>query len=88
MLSRKVLIIHLIAEQIKIWINQYFPKAYERSGRNVKVELEISSYATKVDLKGATEVDKFNFQTKSDLASLQAEADKTDTDKINIFLLI
>ena len=62
MLSRKVLIIHLIAGQIKKWINQYFPKAYECSGRNVKVELEISSYATKVDLKGAQRLTNLIFK--------------------------
>ena len=30
---------------------------YERSGGNVKVEIDVSNYATKADLKGATDID-------------------------------
>ena len=37
---------------------------------NVKVELDLSNYATKVDIKGATGADISNFAAKSDLASL------------------
>ena len=39
---------------------QYFPKAYERYSGNVKVELGLSNYVTKTDLKGATGVDTSN----------------------------
>ena len=41
MLSRKVMIIYLIAALIKK--SQNFPKPYERCGRNVKVELNLSN---------------------------------------------
>ena len=34
-------------------MNQYFPKPYEKSGRNIQVELDLSNYATKADLKEA-----------------------------------
>ena len=34
-------------------ISQFFPRPYEHSGGNIKVELEFSSYGTKADLKGA-----------------------------------
>ena len=33
-----------------------FPKPYERSGGNINVELDLSNYVTKADLKGGTEV--------------------------------
>ena len=52
---------------------QYFPKTFERSGENVQVELDLSNYATKSDLKGATSVDTCNLAARSDLASLKAE---------------
>ena len=32
-------------------MNWYFPKPYRSSERNVKVELDLSSYPTKVELK-------------------------------------
>ena len=43
------MIIHLIAGLIKkhcIKVNQYFPKPYRAFGGNVKVELDLPSYAT------------------------------------------
>ena len=32
-------------------MRQYCPKPYERSDGNIKVELDLSNYATKADLK-------------------------------------
>ena len=61
---------------------QYFPKPYDRFGGNVKVELDVSNYATKADLKEAIGADASNIATKSDLASLKAEIDKLDVDKL------
>ena len=43
-----------------------------------------SNYATKNNLKGAIEVDTSNLAAKSDLASLRAEVDKIDIDKLKI----
>ena len=40
-------------------MSQHFPKPYESSGGNVKVELDLFKYATKADLKGATGVDTY-----------------------------
>ena len=42
----------------------------------------MSSYATKADLKNATGVDTSKLADKSDLASLKAEVDKIDVDKL------
>ena len=33
-------------------------------GANVKFELDLSNYATKADLKGATDIDTSNFDKK------------------------
>ena len=46
-------------------MSQYFLKSYERYSGNVKVELDLSSYATKADVKGATGVDTSNLKEKS-----------------------
>ena len=63
-------------------ISQYFLKPYERFGKNIKVDLDLSNYTRKPDLKGATGVDTSNLAAKSDLASLQAEVDKINIEKI------
>ena len=62
-------------------MSQYFPP-YRYSGRNIKVELDLSSYATKTDLKNVTHVDVISFASKTNLASLKTEVDKIDVDKL------
>ena len=44
-------------------MSQYLPKS-KSLGANVKVELNLSNYATKANLKNATEVDASNFAKK------------------------
>ena len=39
---------------------QYFPKSYQHSGRNIKIELNLSNNATKADLKRAAGADTSN----------------------------
>ena len=63
-------------------MSQYFPEPYEHSGGNVKVELYLSNYATKTDLKGATGIDTSTLASKTDLASLKTKVDDLDKDKI------
>ena len=46
-----------------------------------KVELDLSNYATKTDLKNVTHVD-FSSSSKANLASLKTEVDKLDIDKL------
>ena len=62
-------------------MSEYFPKL-RPLGLNVKVELDLSNYATKADLKNATGVDTFEFAKKVDLASLKSEIDKLDIGKL------
>ena len=49
--------------------------------RRVKVELDLSNYATKADLTNAKSVDTSKFVKKDDLASLKSKVDKLDNDK-------
>ena len=48
----------------------------------VKVELDLSNYATKADLKNATGIDTSKFAVKVDLANLKFNVDKLDIDNL------
>ena len=63
-------------------MSKYFPKPYDCFGENVKVELDLSNYATKTDLKRATETDTSNLSSKLNLANLNTEVHKIDEDKL------
>ena len=51
---------------------QYFPP-YRSHGGDIKVELHLSNYATKTELKNVTHVDVTSFASKTNLASLKTE---------------
>ena len=59
----------------------YYP-LYKSSRNNVKVELDLTNYATKTDLKNITHVDVSSFASKANLAALKTEVDKIDVDKL------
>ena len=48
----------------------------------VRVELDLSNYATKTDLKNATGIGTSSFAVKVDLASLKSYVDKLGIDKL------
>ena len=48
----------------------------------MKVELDLSNYATNADLKHATGVDTSDFAKKTDLANLTFDVYKLDIDKL------
>ena len=62
-------------------ISEYFPEPKSSGGR-VKVELDLSNYATKVDLKNAAGVDTSKSAKMVDLSNLKSDIDKLDTDKL------
>ena len=59
----------------------YYPP-YKNSSNNVKVELDLTNYSTKNDLKNITHVDVSSFASKTNLAALKTEVDKIYTDKL------
>ena len=59
----------------------YYPP-YRSSRNNIKVELDLSNYATQDDVKNITHVDVSSFASKTNLAALKTEVDKIDTDKL------
>ena len=62
----------------------YFPEPKSLEDR-VKVELDLSNYATKAELKNATGVDTSKFAKKIDSADLKSNFDKLDIDKLKMF---
>ena len=62
-------------------MSQYFPKPYKPFGGDINVKIDSSNYAAKSDLKNATGVN--TSKLKLILASLKAEIDKIDLEKLN-----
>ena len=61
--------------------SQYFPP-YESSSKNIKVQLDLTNYATKDDVKNITHVDVSSYATKTNLAALKSKVDKIDVGKL------
>ena len=59
----------------------YYPP-YKSSSNNIKVELDLTNYATKDDVKNITHVDVSSYATKTNLAALKTKVDKIDVDKL------
>ena len=59
----------------------YYPP-YKSSSNNFKVELDLTNYATKTDLKNIMHTDVSSFASTTNLAALKTEVDKIDVDKI------
>ena len=62
-------------------MTQYFPP-YRSSRNNIKVELDLANYATKMYLNNITHVDVSSFANETNLAALKTEVDKIDADKL------
>ena len=62
-------------------MSQYFPNPFGSFGGNINVEVDLSSYAAKADIKNTTHVDISSFALKTNLATLKTEVDKLDIDK-------
>ena len=61
-------------------MSEHFPELKPLG--KVKVELDLSNYGTKTDLKNAAAVDTSSFAKKVDLANLKTDVDKLDIDKL------
>ena len=60
-------------------MSTYYPP-HKSSSSNIKVELDLTNYATKTDLKNITHTDVSSFASKTNLAALKTEVDKIDVD--------
>ena len=65
-------------------MSQHFPKPYEPFGGNVGVKVDLSNYATKIDIKNISHVDTSSFALKWNLESLKPEVDQLNIDELKI----
>ena len=64
-------------------MSQYSPKPFNSHfGDSIKVNIDLSNYATKTDLKNISHVDISSFALKTNLTNLKPEVDKLDFDKL------
>ena len=61
--------------------NKYFPP-YRGTSNDIKVQLDLTNYATKDDVKNIMRVDVSSYATKTNLAALKTEVDKIDIGKL------
>ena len=79
------MIIHLIVIEIKeilLYEISYFREPYSRNKSKIEVDLNLSNYARKSNLKNAASGDTSNFVKKVDLASSKSDVEKLDIDKL------
>ena len=57
-------------------MSQYFLKSLKSFAGNINLKINLSSYATKTDLKDVTHVDTSSFALKTILVSLKTEVDQ------------
>ena len=63
-------------------MSKYFPKSCEPFAGDINIQVDLSNYSARADLKNATGIDTSKLAVKSDLANLKDEADKLDIDKL------
>ena len=63
-------------------MSQYFQKPYEPFAGDINVKVDLSSYATKTDIKNISHVDTSSFALETNLANLKSKVDKLDIDKL------
>ena len=82
-MMKKLLVFFMIENYKRLYykMSTYYPP-YKSSSNNIKVELDLTNYATKTDLKNITHVDVSSFSSKTNLAALKTEVDKIDADKL------
>ena len=79
-------------------MNEYFPEPKSSGGR-LKIEFDLSNYATKADLKNKTGFDTSKSDKKLDLANLKSDLDmenvpsnlsnlKSKVDKLDVDKLV
>ena len=63
-------------------MSQYFPETYESFCGDINVKVDLSTYATKANIKNIPHFDTSSFALKTNLATLKTGVDKLDIDKL------
>ena len=62
-------------------MRKFFPETYKPFGGDINVQLDLSNYATKTDIKNISH-DTSSFALKKNFANLKTEVDKLDINKL------
>ena len=57
-------------------MSKYYPEPYQPFGGDINVRVDLSSYATKSDIKNISHVGTLSFALTKNLANLKTEFDK------------
>ena len=57
-------------------MSKYYPEPYQPFDGDINVRVDLSSYATKSDIKNISHVDTLSFALTKNLANLKTEFDK------------
>ena len=63
-------------------MRKYFPELYKPFGGDTNVTVDLSNYATKVDIKNISRVDTSSFPLETNLPNLKTDVDELDIDKL------
>ena len=64
-------------------MSKYFPKPFNSHfGDSIKVKIDLSYYATKIDIKNISHYGTLSFALKTNLANLKIEVDELHIDKL------
>ena len=63
-------------------MSKYFPEPYRAFGRDINVKVDLSNYATKVDIENITHIDTSGFALKTNQSSFKTEIDKLGIEKL------
>ena len=76
------MIIHLSGLKMSIKMSKSFPNLLRSFEGNINAKVDVSNYATKINLKNVTHFNTSNFALKINLANLNTEANKLDIQKL------
>ena len=68
-------------------MTEYFPNSKSLRA-SVKVELNLSNFAKKADLRNETRVDTPDLAKKTDSATLKPDVGKLDIDKLKMYQMV
>ena len=74
-MMKKFLVVFMTENYKRVYYKMSYYPPYKSSSNNIKVELDLTNYATKT-------VDTSSFASKTNLAALKTEVDKIDVDNL------
>ena len=80
-MAKKLYLVFMKENCKRVYYKMSYYPPYKISSNNIKVELDLTNYATKTALNNIAHVDNSSFASKTNLAALKTEVDKIDIDK-------